>query len=290
MFLSLTVNANFWSSTQNDATQAWSRYLSCDYDNIRQQKNPKQYSYSIRCVQDCNSAPSSPSEGIHVSNSTTQIIWNWNAIPGAIGYKWNTINDYSSATDMGSATTKTETGLTSNTYYTRFVWAYNPCGISLGTTLIWHTALFDIGQSYGGGIIFYIDGTGQHGLISATNDQGSGAVWGCYGTLIGGTSTAIGTGQANTSSIVSRCIEGNAARTCNDLVLNGYDDWFLPSKDELNQMFLQKGIIGGFVPGYYWSSSEYNTNLAWYQSFYNGNQEWGVKNSATGFVRAVRSF
>ena len=101
---------------------------------------------------------------------------------------------------------------------------------------------FYIGASYGGGIIFYIDGTGQHGLISAITDQSTGAQWGCTGTFWGGTSTAIGTGQANTTIIVNGCsaIAGIAARICNDLVLNGYTDWFLPSLDELYQMYLQK--------------------------------------------------
>jgi hypothetical protein len=89
---------------------------------------------------------------------------------------------------------------------------------------------FYIGLSYAGGIIFYFDGTGQHRLISATTDQSSGAQWGCYGATIGGTSNAIGTGQANTTAIVNGCATaGIAARICNDLVLNGFSDWFLPS-------------------------------------------------------------
>jgi len=61
-----------------------------------------------------------------------------------------------------------------------------------------------------------------------------------------------------------------AAKICYDLVLNGYDDWFLPSKDELNLMYEQKGVIGGFAGAYYWSSSEYFLNYAWSQYFYNG--------------------
>ncbi len=149
---------------------------------------------------------------------------------------------------------------------------------------------FAIGQSYGGGIIFYIDGTGLHGLISAPTDQSTGAPWGCYGTLIGGTGTAVGTGQANTTAILNICtFAGIAARICNDLVLNGYSDWFLPSKDELNQMYLQKTVIGGFANNYYWSSSEYNANYAWDQNFYNGLQN-GLSKNGTICVRAVRAF
>ena len=149
---------------------------------------------------------------------------------------------------------------------------------------------FVIGQSYGGGIIFYIDGTGQHGLISATTDQSTGAPWGCSGTTIG-TSTAIGTGQANTTLIVNGCsTAGIAARICDDLVLNGYSDWFLPSKDELNQMYLQKDAIGGFASYSYWSSSQSNAINAWYQSFSSGGSSNDVKLVSTYHVRAVRAF
>ncbi|MFZ4522348.1 MAG: DUF1566 domain-containing protein [Bacteroidales bacterium] len=150
---------------------------------------------------------------------------------------------------------------------------------------------FVVGQNRLGGVIFYIDGTGQHGLISATSDQSAGAQWGCYGTLIGGTSTAMGTGRTNTTRIVSLCSEaGRAARICDDLVLGGYSDWFLPSKDELNQMYLQKAIIGGFADYYYWSSSEFNEYYASYQLFSNGSQTVSSYRWSSYYVRAIRAF
>ena len=222
--------------------------------------------------------------------SINQIVWNWNTVSGATGYKWNTTNNYTTAVYISTMTTKTETGLMPNTTYTRFVWAYNSCGISTVTILSYQTSPVYIGQNYEGGIIFYVDGTGQHGLIAATSDQSTGAQWGCYGTTIGGTSTAIGNGQANTYAIVNGCTTaGIAARICYDLVLNGYDDWFLPSKDELNQMYLQKNIIGGFDSRYYLSSSEDNANAAWEQHFGDGSQVNYQKGSAY-WVRAVRDF
>ncbi len=70
----------------------------------------------------------------------TSIVWNWNTVPNAIGYKWNSINDYTLATDLASATTKTETGLICGTSYTRYVWAYNGCGYSTSVTLTQVTA------------------------------------------------------------------------------------------------------------------------------------------------------
>lgn len=78
--------------------------------------------------------PPAPAEGTHVA-STDQIVWNWTSVTGATGYKWNTTNDYNSAQDVGTATNRTETGLTCNTPYTRYVWAYNNCGVSAATEL-----------------------------------------------------------------------------------------------------------------------------------------------------------
>jgi len=76
----------------------------------------------------------SPTEGTHVPTQT-QIIWNWNTVADAIGYKWNSINDFNSATDMGTNTTKTETGLSCGVAYTRHTWAYNECSYSSPVTL-----------------------------------------------------------------------------------------------------------------------------------------------------------
>jgi hypothetical protein len=235
--------------------------------------------------------PATPTTGTHVP-MVTQITWNWNTVADATGYKWSTANNYAEATDMGNATTKTETVLGCGTSYTRFVWAYNSCGNSIPVSLqATTTSAFAIGQSYGGGIIFWLDGTCEHGLIAATSDQSTGAEWGCDGYQISGTSTAIGTGQANTAAIVSGCSQaGTAARICYDLVLNGYNDWFLPSKDELNQMYLQKNEIGGFVSyHYYWSSSGPYAYFAWGQYFSNGYQD-SYDKYQPAFVRAVRAF
>ncbi|NTW26633.1 MAG: hypothetical protein HGA37_18185, partial [Lentimicrobium sp.] len=116
-----------------------------------------------------------------------------------------------------------------------------------------------IGAFYQGGIIFYIDGTGKHGLIVDSVDTFTNAPWGCQGTSIQGTSTALGTGLANTIAIINECDEtGIAARVCYDLVLNGYSDWFLPSRDELKELYLQRNVLGGFIAGFYYSSSEYD--------------------------------
>ncbi len=84
--------------------------------------------------------PAAPVAGTHVP-SPTQVVWNWNIVPAAAGYKWNTTNNYGTAIDMGTSTTRTETGLTCNTAYNRYVWAYNSCGVSIATTLTQTTSL-----------------------------------------------------------------------------------------------------------------------------------------------------
>ena len=182
--------------------------------------------------------------------------------------------------------------LSANTQFYIRAYATNSSGTGYGNEVNFTTLSFSIGQNYGGGIIFYIDGTGQHGLISATSDV-SGGEWGCAGTSIPGTSTAIGAGQSNTTAILSLCSETDiATKICNEMVLNGYDDWFLPSKDELNQMYLQKNVIGGFAAySAYWSSSEYNYDFAWGLDITTGLQHYYYKSySPMDFTRAIRSF
>ena len=153
-----------------------------------------------------------------------------------------------------------------------------------------------IGDTHQGGIVFYLDGNGG-GLIAADSDQSS-AQWGCYEQSIGGTSSAVGTGAANTTAIVSGCSEtAIAARICADLTLGGYTDWFLPSKDELNLMYdnigpgdeLGLGNVGDFDDDYYWSSTEQVGSFAWAQNFADGYQG-GLYKINTFSVRAVRAF
>ena len=147
-----------------------------------------------------------------------------------------------------------------------------------------------IGQSYQGGKIAYIDASGLHGLIAAPSDQGQ-APWGCMGTAIAGADgTAIGTGSQNTIDIMTGCSEASiAARLCGDLVLGGYSDWYLPSKDELNKLYPNRVAIGGFANSYYWSSTESHNSLADIQEFYDGLHNYGNKDGYLP-VRAVRSF
>ena len=166
-------------------------------------------------------------------------------------------------------------------------------------------AVGDLGPS--GGHIFYDKGSVSDGWryleAAPASLEWSSKVWGGYGTVVGGTGLVIGTGASNTEKIVAKFgdVEPYAGKTdyaaklCTDLeVTNGgatYDDWFLPSKDELNLMYqnLKNEGIGGFSDENYWSSSEYNANYAWGQYFASGNQRYYTR-SANGRVRPVRAF
>jgi hypothetical protein len=88
----------------------------------------------------------SPTAGTHVP-SINQIVWNWNAVTGALGYKWSTTNNYTTATDMGALLTKTQTSLAMATVYTSYAWAYFDCGTSLPLTMMGTT------QSCGGSLV-----------------------------------------------------------------------------------------------------------------------------------------
>ena len=171
------------------------------------------------------------------------------------------------------------------------------CKKKYPTTVIPET--LSIGTAYQGGRIAYIlqpgdigyDANVQHGIIAATSDQSTGAEWGYYGSLISGADgQSIGAGPQNTIDIINGCLTpGIAADICGDLVLFGYTDWYLPSKDELQKLFANQVAIGFTPTGtvWYWSSTEFDANTARVQSTL---VQSILSKSQTAYVRAVRSF
>jgi hypothetical protein len=154
---------------------------------------------------------------------------------------------------------------------------------------------FYVGQMFNVGIVFYIDTTGEHGLVAAKEDIGS-YEWGCNGVYVSGADgLSIGTGLQNTLDIISECIETPiAASEALAYESGGYSDWYLPSLDELKEMYNTIGPgtdnIGCFENSEYWSSSEFdNFHQAWIVDFYNGYDGTDTHDYLYK-VRPIRSF
>jgi hypothetical protein len=171
-----------------------------------------------------------------------------------------------------------------------------------------------VGDVYQGGKVAYIlvngdpgyDATTQHGLIAATSDQSRKITWdrltgdfySYQGTNRGAIGTAIGTGFSNTNTIIASqgiIATSYAAGVARAYTGGGYTDWYLPSKDELNKLYLNRVAIGGFISnsnGLYWSSSEiqsYPYHSAWLQDFSNGGPLSFFKDFDIN-IRAIRYF
>ena len=163
-----------------------------------------------------------------------------------------------------------------------------------------------IGDYHQGGIIAYffkendpgyVRGE-QHGFVVSPEDVATSTYWGCPGTFISkARNEYIGAGLANTAEIIRMCNTPNsAARLCSIYNYGGYSNWFLPSKDELNQVYLQADKIGGIdKTDLYWSSTEYQGQIitdqaiAWLQLFIDGSYREARKNEVYR-VRAIHYF
>ena len=163
------------------------------------------------------------------------------------------------------------------------------------------TPLYQLGDIVEGGIVFYVDATGEHGLVAAQEDLEGTYEWGCYNQSVSGADSQwIGSGLQNTMDITNQgCTTEDggitAAQAALDAEINGYSDWYLPSVGELQIMYLSiasgsyLGNIGDFQSTYYWSSSENNGSIAWYVNFINGYTIYYSKSNPDR-VRVIRAF
>jgi chondroitin AC lyase len=164
-----------------------------------------------------------------------------------------------------------------------------------------------VGENYGGGIVIWTDETGQHGLIAAKKDLGTEIQWRNgpsklarhFGDnadrVVNARGDGVGAGAMNTAIIISELTEddisGNfAAKLAARYQADGYGDWYLPSKAELNMMYQMKDTIGGFVSDMYWSSTELNVGFAWGQNFSGYGGQYNQNKSSAYGVRCVRKF
>jgi hypothetical protein len=151
----------------------------------------------------------------------------------------------------------------------------------------------------GGGIVFYVASTpfacgptlaAACTYLEAAPAEISGKPTWCSSvdTLLNVGATAIGTGMANTTTASATCTSG-AIQQAADYSNGGFSDWFLPSKDEMTQLYLQKSTVGGFASDFYWSSSEDGQYGAWAQ--HSGvTNPYSFNKSQNARVRPVRAF
>ena len=247
-------------------------------------------------------------DGADGTENTTELTLTFSVDPTTLTADNITVTGATKGTLSGTGTTRTLaiSDITVANGETVSVAIASPSGFTISGTpqmAVVYRAPY-IGMAYQGGVIAYILQSvdpgyvsGEtHGLIASTADLSNGIQWynGRY-TTTGATGTALGTGQANTTAIVSNQGAGSyAAQLCNDYTnadtgTGVYSDWYLPSKDELNKLYQNKTAVGGFAEFYYWSSSESYSNNAWSQNFLNGYQHDSSK-IVIKRVRAVRAF
>lgn len=157
-----------------------------------------------------------------------------------------------------------------------------------------------IGESYGGGIVFYVYDGGQHGLIAATADRGFTTWSNGIARITGTTGDGLNAGAMNTAMIIATQMADNqngffAAKVCADysVTVGGvtYGDWYLPSNEELRLLYLQNSVVGGFANDYYWSSTEGDSFTASTIFFGLGGGSTAYSSKTDQFyIRPIRAF
>jgi hypothetical protein len=250
----------------------------------------------------CNS-PAAPVADTHTATSSS-ITWKWT--PGSnsvVFFKYNTTNNYATATTVGANFTYTQTGLSVWTNYTLYVWAYNDCGPSAPLVLTQKSGCYSVGESALGGRIASVAPGTCSGLIVQTADVSNSAWSSCCNScssVFVNTSTNAGTGQTNTTNIITTYSPfgcGAAASACDNLVQGGYSDWFLPSKGDFDLVTDFSSV--GMQNGQWWTSSQAalcgsgcGGYWVWRLSVSNGVKTW--ENNVSGGtgqpVRCTRNY
>ncbi|WP_162262813.1 DUF1566 domain-containing protein [Legionella hackeliae] len=150
-----------------------------------------------------------------------------------------------------------------------------------------------IGTAYGGGKIACTTATGGiKNLIAATADNSTGVQWSQTTNIAvpNPKATSDTNGRSNTlAAYTQNTTATSAIQICYELNQGGYQDWYLPAKDELNCLFQNRVAIGGFDNVGYWSSTESFVDVARFQDFSDGGLSFALK-SNTRRVRCVRAF
>jgi uncharacterized protein (TIGR02145 family) len=320
-FYGISGSSYIWSTTNYDETNVWYRWLSYTYASLsRNYNNAKPSGNSVRCLQGEGQvlpAVTTTTIGALASTSVTSggnVLSDGGASVTARGVCWSassgpTVALVTKTTD-GNGTgsfISSVTGLLPNTVYFVRAYATNSVGTAYGNEVSLTTNQPVIGDPYQGGKVAYIFQSGDpgyiagqvHGLIVALSDidETTGTVWSnISSTAVTGTSTSLGTGQANTNKIISQSGHTLSAASVCDSYTNTetgtgvYSDWYLPSRDELIKVNINMALLGSFPWFYYWSSSEYNATDAWYVQFAMGSGQANLVKSGPNGVRPVRTF
>jgi hypothetical protein len=134
------------------------------------------------------------------------------------------------------------------------------------TTALSSAATPQIGESYGGGVVFYVDGTGQHGLIAAKTDM-----------------------PGHSYQKEEGFFNWYGAKDVANAFVEGFSDWVLPNREQLKKLYINRSVVAGMADSVYWSSSEADAESAWAENFASGEQLVGNKTNGS-HVRAVRLF
>ncbi|OGR42047.1 MAG: hypothetical protein A2X28_03655 [Elusimicrobia bacterium GWA2_56_46] len=224
--------------------------------------------------------------GDHVATTTLNMA-SWNMVGvSSINFRSNVFITSATAAQHGGVYVSTNlfvAGISSATQY------YGDGSRLTGVS----TDTLKIGDAYGGGIVYWVDPKGRSALISATADQSAGMLWTPTNGFTGAGVDGIGGGRSNTVMITTTTGPGSSpARLCADyaVTVSGvyYDDWYLPSKDELALLYVQRGVVGGFAANWYWSSTEYDTTSAWGVDFNIGSVT-AIAKTSSRYVRCVRA-
>jgi|GEM_PF-2830552 uncharacterized protein (TIGR02145 family) len=311
---SLGTRGDYWSSAVNGI---YSRFFFLGDSGSEMYSNWRTFGYAVRCIKGEESSGGTSVVSSYISASSAGTMIAGTAVTGVtqtITATVTKVGDYSITATANGVTftgsgafagsgsqniiltaTGTPTAVGSNDFILN-------TSISLTFSRTTTAAPYTIGQSALGGVIAYIlvsgdagyDASVQHGLVAATSGQSSGIRWfngGSY-TTTGASGTAIGTGFANTNTIITSqgaTATSYAAGLARAHDGGGFTDWYLPSKDELDKLYYNRVAISGFNSAFYWSSSEYNTDYAWGQDFSNSIHYFYFK-IIFGDVRAVRAF
>ncbi|MDR2782418.1 MAG: fibronectin type III domain-containing protein [Treponema sp.] len=267
-------------------------------------------SNSVSAITSTSGVPSVPSGVAAAPQSSSSILVSWASVPGATGYKVYRSTSESGAYAFIASTTAasyTDSGLSPSTTYYYKVSSVNvekesELSSSVSATSASSPKVYKVGDTGpAGGIVFYDLGFTMNGwryLEAAPADIPGVWQWGSNRKGVDGTIAGIGNGKRNTQLIVEFLNqEGEimkAAQVVEAYEYEGFDDWFLPSKDELDLIYknLKAKSLGGFQSGSYWTSSDaysWDQNRSWFQRFSDGGQ--GIESKDTSlYVRAIRQF